>query len=69
MSKRGEVLVAIVNKKLDFAILREQLWYRIPVSSVEKWIKERWSPKWLAFYQTNGVWRRETRYKLFCRSS
>jgi hypothetical protein len=52
MSKRGEVLVAIVNKKLDFAILREQLWYRIPVSSVEKWIKERWSPKWLAFYQT-----------------
>lgn len=52
MSKRGEVLVAIVNKKLDFAILREQLWYRIPISSVEKWIKERWSPKWLAFYQT-----------------
>ena len=52
MSKRGEVLVAIVNKKLDYAILREQLWYRIPVSSVEKWIKERWSPKWLAFYQT-----------------
>ncbi len=52
MSKRGEVLVAIINKKLDFAILREHLWYRIPVSSVEKWIKERWSPKWLAFYQT-----------------
>jgi very-short-patch-repair endonuclease len=52
MSKRGEVLVAIVNKKLDYAILREQLWYRIPVSSVEKWIKDRWPPKWLAFYQT-----------------
>lgn len=52
MSKRGEVLVAIINNKLDFAVLREQLWYRIPVSSVEKWIKERWSPKWLAFYQT-----------------
>ena len=52
MSKRGEVLVAIINNKLDFAILREQLWYRIPVSSVEKWIKERWPPKWLAFYQT-----------------
>ncbi|MEI7845620.1 MAG: DUF559 domain-containing protein [Chloroflexota bacterium] len=54
MSKRGEVLVALVNKKLDFAILLEQLWYRIPVSSVEKWIKERWSPKWLAFYQTKA---------------
>jgi len=52
MSKRGEILVAIINNKLDFAILREQLWYRIPVSSVEKWIKERWPPKWLAFYQT-----------------
>jgi very-short-patch-repair endonuclease len=52
MSKRGEILVAIINKKLDFAILREKLWYRIPVNSVEKWIKERWSPKWLAFYQT-----------------
>ena len=54
MSKRGEVLVAIINKQLDFAILREKLWYRIPVSSVEKWIKERWSPKWLAFYQTKA---------------
>jgi hypothetical protein len=53
MSKR-KVLVAIINNKLDFAVLREQLWYRIPVSSVEKWIKERWAPKWLAFYQTAG---------------
>ena len=54
MSNRGELLVAIVNNKLDFAILREKLWYRIPVSSVEKWIKERWPPKWLAFYQTKA---------------
>ena len=54
MSKRGEVLVAIINKKLDFAILREKLWYRIPVSSVEKRLKERWSPKCLAFYQTKA---------------
>ena len=54
MSNRGEVLVAIINKQLDFAILREKLWYRIPVSSVEKWLKERWSPKWLAFYQTKA---------------
>lgn len=52
MSKRGEVLVAIINNKLDFAVLREQLWYRIPVSSVEKWLNERWPPKWLAVYQT-----------------
>jgi hypothetical protein len=39
MSKRGEVLVAIINNKLDFAILREQLWYRIPVSGAEKGIR------------------------------
>lgn len=55
MSKRGEVLVAIINNKLDFAILREQLWYRIPVSSVKKWLKEKWHPKWLAFYQTSAL--------------
>jgi very-short-patch-repair endonuclease len=52
MPNRGEVLVAILNKQLDFAILHDKLWYRIPVSSVEKWLKERWPPKWLAFYQT-----------------
>lgn len=52
MTKHGEVLVAIINNKLDYATLRERLWYRIPVSSVEKWLKERWPPKWLAFYQT-----------------
>ena len=52
MSNRGEVLVAIINKQLDFAILHQKLWYRIPVNSVEKWLKERWPPTWLAFYQT-----------------
>lgn len=55
MSKRGEVLVAIINDKLDFAILREKLWYRIPVSSVKKWLIEKWPPKWLAFYQTSAL--------------
>ena len=54
ISERGEVLVAILNNQLDFAILREQGWYRIPVSSVEKWLKERWPPRWLAFYQTKA---------------
>lgn len=49
---RGEVLVAIVNNQLDYAILREKNWYRIPVSSAQKWLKDRWPPKWLAFYQT-----------------
>src|SRR3990172_5673577 len=52
MSYRGEVLVAIINNLLDFAIAREKHWYRIPVGSKEKWLKDRWPPKWLALYQT-----------------
>jgi len=52
MSERGEVLVAIMNNSLDFSILREKLWYRIPVSSKVKWLKDIWPPKWIAFYQT-----------------
>lgn len=46
--KRGEVLVAIMHDPRDFAILKEQLWYRVPVESAPK----RWPPEWLAFYQT-----------------
>ncbi len=47
-ANRGEVLVAIMNAPSDFAILRDQGWYRIPVASTPK----RWPPEWLAFYQT-----------------
>ena len=47
-TERGEILVAIMNSKPDFAVLHEQLWYRIPVASAPK----RWPPQWLAFYQT-----------------
>lgn len=49
---RGEVLVAIMNNLLDFAIARDQHWYRIPVRSVENRLKTCWPPQWLAFYQT-----------------
>ncbi|MFQ5594005.1 MAG: hypothetical protein ACE5HA_07625 [Anaerolineae bacterium] len=52
MNTRGEVLVAIMNNLLDFAIARDHHWYRIPVRSVENLLKERWPPQWLAFYQT-----------------
>lgn len=50
-SLRGEVLVAIVNTPDDLAIARDQHWYRIPVYSVERFLKGRWPPEWLAFYQ------------------
>jgi very-short-patch-repair endonuclease len=52
MSYRGEVLVAIMNKPLDLAIAREKGWYRIPVSSQQKWLRDKWPAKWLAFYFT-----------------
>jgi hypothetical protein len=57
MSKSGEVLVAIVNNKRDFAIIQNQNWYRIPVSSVKKWLIKRWPPQWVAFYlmRHNGL--------------
>ncbi|NJR64868.1 MAG: hypothetical protein HC772_05390 [Leptolyngbyaceae cyanobacterium CRU_2_3] len=53
MTRRGEVLVAIMNNKQDMAIAQVQHWYRIPVSSVEKFLKRRWPPERLAFYQTS----------------
>lgn len=53
-SARGEVLVAILNNKADFARLQEQGWYRIPKASAPR----RWPPQWLAFYQTK-IFQRE----------
>ncbi len=52
MSNQRQVLVAIVNNKRDFKIACDQHWYRIPVSSANKWLKNRWPPRWIAFYQT-----------------
>lgn len=49
---QNEVLVAIINNLHDFSIVNEKHWYRIPVSSVEKWLKKRWPPCFIAFYMT-----------------
>ena len=54
MPAQKNVLVAILKEPQDFEIANEQHWYRIPVSSVEKWLKDRWPPEWLAFYQTKA---------------
>jgi hypothetical protein len=54
MAAHGEVLIAIMNRRADWAIAQEQHWYRIPWEQVEK-LKQRhqWlPPQWLAFYQT-----------------
>lgn len=52
MHRRGEVLVAIINRHRDFRIASEQHWYRVPIDSQQKWLKDRWPPSWLALYQT-----------------
>ena len=52
MAKRGEVLVAILNDPSAFHIAEHYRWYRIPIWSADKWLKGRWPPQWLAFYQT-----------------
>ena len=46
------VLVAIMNNRLDFALARDQGWYRIPVAQASRLIKHHWPPAWLAFYHT-----------------
>jgi very-short-patch-repair endonuclease len=51
---RGEVLVAIVNNLRDWHFAYDELWYRIPVDSVERFLKRRWPPQWLAFYRTKA---------------
>jgi hypothetical protein len=50
-SANERVLVAIMRHPLDFAIARDQHWYRIPVRSAAKWLEGHWPPQWLAFYQ------------------
>lgn len=48
----GDLLVAILNEPRDLHFVRDDHWYRIPVESVHKFLKGRWPPRWLAFYQT-----------------
>jgi very-short-patch-repair endonuclease len=47
-SKKGEVLVAVMNDRAAWEIARREGWYRIPVDSAP----QSWPPKWIAFYQT-----------------
>lgn len=51
MAERNEVLVAILNNPRDLRLAEEEHWYRIPIQSADKWLKGRWPPLWLAFYQ------------------
>ena len=62
MLRSNEVLIALMNSERDMEIAREQHWYRIPVESVERFLKKPWQPEWLAFYQTKVF--QEEAYKI-----
>jgi very-short-patch-repair endonuclease len=47
----SKVLVTILNDIRALTRARDEHWYYIPWSSVQKWLR-RWPPEWLAFYQT-----------------
>ncbi len=66
MARKGEVLVAILRTHQDFAIAREENWYRIPVDSAQRLLKDRWPPKWLAFYQTKRFGGQAYAVNYFC---
>ena len=55
MPNSEKVLVAILNNLRDFRIAQHQHWYRIPISSAEKWLGKHWPPRWIAFYQTKAL--------------
>ena len=47
-----EVLVAVMNNHRDLEIARTQRWYRIPVKSANRYIRDLEQMQYLAFYQT-----------------
>ncbi|NJN82264.1 MAG: DUF559 domain-containing protein, partial [Caldilineaceae bacterium] len=55
MPDNQEALVAIINNVHDLTIAQNNNWYRIPVSSVHKWLDKRWPPQWIAFYHTKAL--------------
>ena len=47
-----DILVAIMNNHRDLEIARTWHWYRIPVKSVDRFIRDIEQMQYLAFYQT-----------------
>ena len=46
-----DVLIAFLRTPDALQRAKVEHWYHVPVASAEKWVKERWPPKFLAFYQ------------------
>lgn len=67
MSRRGEVLVAILKNRHDLHLATEQHWYRIPQQSVDRFLRPTWPPQWLAFYQPRAFLRDAYRVRYYAR--
>jgi very-short-patch-repair endonuclease len=52
LARTDPFLVAILNDMRDFELAHEEHWYRIPCDKADRWLGDRWPPRWLAFYQT-----------------
>jgi hypothetical protein len=55
MINHEELLVGIINNNSDFELLRDKHWYRIPVTSANKFLMDRWPPNWIAFYLSGRI--------------
>ncbi len=53
-SRRGEVLVAVVNRRRDLDIVHNEQWYRIPEDSVRR-LRGAWPPRWVAFFESKSL--------------
>jgi len=52
---KEHLLVGIVNRVSDYKIIHNEFWYRIPVDKADKMLKDRWPPKWIAFYYSSRI--------------
>ncbi len=55
MNKACELLVGIVNTVSDFNLILNEHWYRVPQDTVEGFLRNRWPPQWIAFYQSGQI--------------
>ncbi|MHC1737723.1 MAG: endonuclease domain-containing protein [Ignavibacteriaceae bacterium] len=51
-SYKRNLAVAVMNDKSDLKMLLEKNIYRIPVASYNKYLKDKWVPEFISFYQT-----------------
>jgi len=63
--KQREVLVALLKKPSDFAILESEGWYRIPIERSPK----NWQRKWIAFFQPKAFKEQPYRIQYYGRVS